>query len=88
MAGLKTLKDFDEERTCRDCCWTYHRNELRQEAIKDIKEFREQREGKREWNFLPPHFDKEAYEAIELYIMWKNNITEEELCKKSNEQEG
>ena len=48
--------------------------ELRQEAIKDIKYFRKNRSSN-------PNYSKQELNGIEKYIMWKFNITGEELEK-------
>ena len=45
---------------------------LRREAIRDIEFFRKNRSSN-------PDYSKEELNGIERYIMWKNNLTEEDL---------
>ena len=76
MSELKTLKDL--ELLDKDLIF---KKELRQEAIKEIKEIKQHgREGKDFFfndNFIIINHIEEK--AIIEYIMWKNNITEEDL---------
>ena len=75
---MKTLKDIEEELDkCTKVVFHFEAfRELKEEAIKDIKEFEKQKTS--EWTFL---FNptKEEIDAIIQYIKWKNNLTEEDL---------
>jgi len=82
MTKLKTLKDLYD---VTDFVGGYNKSkagvmiyvkDIRQEAIKDIKEFERQKTS--EWTFLFNPTKKEI-DAIIQYIKYKFNITEEEL---------
>jgi len=75
MTELKTLKDFN---------WfalNLHK-EFRAQAIRDVKEVRRQQKqvgllGAGDFQGLS--FSSHGLAAIDHYIMWKNNLTEEDL---------
>lgn len=90
---LKTLKDFElkliqEKMNYRGNCGgnqLHARNsqikllkELKAEAIKDIKIIKEAGKFRKDLEFLHTVTSEEA-NAIISYIIWKNNLTEEEL---------
>ena len=62
-------------------------NELRQEAIKEVKDIRNQLRTKKKVNFADEfdliHKDMmlSEPEAVIDYIMWKNNLTEADLME-------
>ena len=86
---LKTLKDLDNllVRDEETVIQAYERA-LRQEAIRDIKNIKQQLATKDSYcvtvkigDFECNSIDYEAFEpeAIINYIKWKNNLTEEDL---------
>lgn len=88
---LKTLKDIEAGHV--DTAWmsgeategypAVNSDELKQEAIKDIKEFdrlplpREEVEWQKFLNKFV--FNEDTHQAVRDYIKWKFNITEEDL---------
>ena len=80
MSELKTLKDIDGHPT--EWGHLVERNDLKQEAIKDIKYLRAWKE-QGTIKLLPwittTDFENTGLNAIIEYIKWKFNITEEDL---------
>ncbi len=84
---LKTLKDIWKGRvyTTADAGIVRAlKEEIRQEAIKDIKSIMELEKTPSDkwWEDMTGHkltYSEEAKQGIINYIKWKNNITEEEL---------
>lgn len=80
---LKTLKNIvnimnsDLEEYNRIGPTPFFRNKIKQEAINDIKELKI---GCRNSKILRDILGTHSEEAIIRYIMWKNNLTEEDLC--------
>lgn len=71
---LKTLKDMDyKDWKCFDDYekW-FSESTLKQGAIKDINFFRKNRSSN-------PDYSKTELNGVEKYIVWKNNLTEEDL---------
>jgi len=88
--GLKTLKDFDFQRDISDFPTLgkdeslypelVDKEDLRQGAIKDIENLRKLEKGEIiRFNGFGISGGDEA-EAVVGYIMWKNNLKEEELA--------
>ena len=77
MTKLKTLKDIDKWKDGREKNVYEYEEDIRQEAINDIKTFTKQ-------SFItnPNLTDKDLANctaAVNAYIKWKNNLTEKDL---------
>jgi hypothetical protein len=76
MIGLKTLKDLDPE----PCCYGINKRELQNEAIKWLKDFREN-----EFSHLIVNKYQDRYlslrelEIVHQWIKFFFNITDEEI---------
>ena len=83
MTKLKTLKDLERKQSL-DSFICINPIELRQEAIKDIKliQYLEDNPLDKAWEIITGQkirYSEEAKSAVISYIMWKFNITEEDL---------
>ena len=85
MSEFKTLKDLERfgypEQTYGDLI---DANEIKQEAIKDIKSLMELKKTPSDkwWEEMTGHrltYSEETKQGIINYIKWKFNITEEDL---------
>ena len=81
---LKTLKDFFDEQLLEERGFEPLRNELIQEAIKDIKQIQKLEDNplNKAWERITGmkiRYSEEAKQGVINYIKWKFNITKEDL---------